>query len=112
MHACLTLCMHTLSLIHSSASTAVELKPGHDHGAGFIDSDEVCYQPQRVGAADRRCICSQLSASLQCWPNRHPWITGCLPPQFIVLRGGTPSVPALLQHMMAFEPIGALVMNW
>ena len=37
---------------------------------------------------------------------------GCLPSQFIVLRGGTPSVPALLQHMMAFEPIGALVMNW
>jgi hypothetical protein len=32
--------------------------------------------------------------------------------QFIVLRGGTPSVPALLQHMMAFEPIGALVVNW
>lgn len=37
---------------------------------------------------------------------------GILDMQFIVLRGQTQSVPALLQHMMAFEPIGALVVNW
>ena len=32
--------------------------------------------------------------------------------QLIILEGGTPSVPALLRRMMAFEPFGALVANW
>ena len=32
--------------------------------------------------------------------------------QYLMLHGGTKSMPDLLQRMMAVEPIGGLVVNW
>jgi len=57
----------------------------------------------------------QLTVYKQChedYGKSHQFLAYLDADEFLVMEGGTPSVPALLRRMMAFEPFGGLVVNW
>lgn len=58
-------------------------------------------------------VCEKETNSIPRWcPTVASGLISILGVQFLILEGGTPSVPALLRRMMAHRPIGGLVVNW
>lgn len=80
-------------------------------GSGFV---EHIWSPPDFGNATNR-VYPQLMTYQDCmerFGSRHQFLGFIDSDEFLILENGTPSVPALLRHMMTFEPFGALVVNW